>query len=231
MEAHSAWVEFISKWVTTDKHNFMTFTESVQQTLKMGAQMGCAELGGKEDNCDMAMQCDPGLDGPYSGPAAQLIWNSLITIHKMYHEYHRALISVTGEFGLNVNKMQNTFAPIPVPKTNDWLNILIDLLTMGTLTGLAPFFNGFVKKMPSFCNPSSFDNAKEISTNLADQITTLAKDLLEAPKPGEWTPEEQDNLSAYMGQIIKGWKNSTGVGLKNLFDGSPQSISVLGNVI
>ena len=219
MDTDSAWREVIVKWFAADRANKLLFTESVQQTLKMGSMMGCGTMG-QGDNCHGPTQCGKGLDGEYSGPAAEFIWMSLIQIHKMYHEYWDALGLMAGMFALGADDMEDTFAPIPEPKTNQWLNVLIDLITIGTLTTAAPFFNGILKQLPSFANPVKYDNAKDTTLNIIGQSTTLAKDLLKSPEQKPWTPQEQNKFSTYIGQVIFGWMNVTDRALEKLFDGT-----------
>ncbi|KAF3225838.1 hypothetical protein TWF106_001711 [Orbilia oligospora] len=231
LDADSAWREVVTKWFNTDKHNGIAFVESVARTLKMGGDMGCWSMNEVYDHCHGPTECEKGLDGPLSGPAAELIWRSLVRIHQMHHTYYKALEGVTGVFSLSVRDMENTFAPIPEPKTNQWLNILIDLLTIGTLTTAAPFFNGFLKQLPAFANPVTYDNAKDTALNLIGQSTTLAKDALSSPPSGTWTPQEQDKFSNYMGQVISGWMDSTEQTLGKLFNGTEDTVKVLGDAI
>ncbi|SPO01630.1 related to RF2 protein [Cephalotrichum gorgonifer] len=231
VDTDSAWQEVIDKWLNTDSTNNMNFIESVQQTLKMGAEMGCETMDPRTDHCHGPTECEKAADGEKSGPAAQFIWSSLINIHTMHHGYWDALQGMTGSFALSADDMEDTFAPIPEPDTNQWLNIMIDLLTIGTLTTAAPFFNGFLKQLPAFSNPKTYDTTESISMNLISQTTTLAKDMLKSPKPDNWTPQEQNKFSNYVGQAIFGWMNSTELGLKKLFDGTPESIRVLEDAI
>ncbi|KAK4249246.1 hypothetical protein C7999DRAFT_30299 [Corynascus novoguineensis] len=231
VDSDSAWREIIVKYLKTDKANGMEFVHSIQQTLKMGAEMGCDKLGGSDDHCDGTMSCEKGADGERSGPATQFIWNSLIKIHGMYHDYWDALRTTMGAFALAVDDMENTFAPIPEPETNQWLNVLIDLLTIGALTTAGPLFNGYLKQLPAFSDTVMYDNAKDTAMNLISQSTTLAKDLLDAPEADQWIPLEQDKFSTSIGQVIFGWMNLTEFALKTLFDGSQESIKLLGDVM
>ncbi|KAL2132722.1 hypothetical protein VTI74DRAFT_3432 [Chaetomium olivicolor] len=131
----------------------------------------------------------------------------------------------------NWGMAEDTFAPIPEPKTNQWLNLLIDLLTIGTLTTAAPFFNGFLKQLASFSSPGSYNNVKDITLNLIGQIPTLAKDMLNSPDPDKWTLQEQNKFSNYVGQVIFGWMNITESALGRLFDGNPESIKALSDAM
>src|SRR5690606_21371748 len=107
----SAWREVIAKWFNTDKANKMLFVESVQQTLKMGAEMGCWTMNEQQDHCHGPMECEKSADGENSGPAAQLIWDSLIRIHTMHHSYWNALRAMIGAFAMSADDMEDTFAP------------------------------------------------------------------------------------------------------------------------
>ncbi|KAL2127503.1 hypothetical protein VTI74DRAFT_10626 [Chaetomium olivicolor] len=231
LDADSAWREVISKWFKADKDNNMRFIESVQQTLKMGNKMGCWTMDMTYDHCHGPTECEKGLDEEKSGPAAQLIWDSLIQIHTMYHSYWDALRGMTGAFALGADDMEDTFAPIPEPETNQWLNILIDILTIGTLTTAAPLFNGVLKQLPAFASETTYNNAKDTTLNLIGQATTLAKDMLQSPEPDAWTPQEQNKFTSNMAQVIFGWMNVTELALGKLFNGDQDSIKLLGNAI
>jgi hypothetical protein len=100
--------------------------------------------------------------------------------------------------------MENVFAPIPEPKTNQWLNVMIDILTIRALSGAAPFFNGVLKTLPAFSKLGStlFDNTKDTALNIIGQGTTLSKDLLQAPEVDKWTPGEQMDFSDYASQAV-----------------------------
>ncbi|KAF5485943.1 Killer toxin subunits alpha/beta [Colletotrichum fructicola] len=231
VDADSAWREVVSKWFSTDKDQHLTFSESLERTLKSGASKRCESLNGQKDNCDELIDCPDGANGDKSGPAAQFVWNSIIQIHKMYHTYRTTLLQLTGPFANGADDMEDTFAPIPEEKTNQWLNILIDLLTIGTLGGAGPFFNGFLKTLPAFTDSKTFDNTKDTVLMLMGQTTTLAKDMLSSPDQDPWTPQEQNKFSNYMNQVIFGWMNATEYTLGKLLGGEKEYVTVLGNLM
>lgn len=228
LDASSAWNEIITKWTKTDKGR-LSFTQSVEQTLLAGGDLGCHILGGVDDNCDSQWQCPDGANGPDSGPAAYVIWQSLIKIHRMFHTYYDGLSDMRGGVQTTIRRMENVFAPIPEPKTNQWLNIMIDFLTIGALGGAAPFFNSVLKTLPAFSKPGSslFDNTKDTALNMIGQGTTLAKDLLQSPDEDKWTPDAQKDFSDYAAQAVFGWMNSTTMSLKTLFSGERESLDAL----
>ncbi|KAK4136083.1 glycoside hydrolase family 18 protein [Trichocladium antarcticum] len=232
VDTDSAWREVVEKWFQTGSERYKVFSFSVQNTLKDGAHMNCQTLLDDKSNCGNFASCPAGANGPESGPAAQFIWNSLITIHNTFRSYRDGLDALKGGFATNANTMQDTFAPIAEPKTNQWLNILIDLVTMGTLTVAGPIFTGAVKQMTTFVNnPNMYDNVKDTTMNMIGQGTTLAKDMLENPEQAIWTPKEQNKFSYYVGQAIDAWMNSTELTLKKLFDGSAESVEKIGEII
>jgi GH18 family chitinase len=232
LDAASAWNEVIVKWTGTDKGR-LSFMKSVEQTLLAGGNMGCQFLGGTADNCDSRWECPAGANGPDSGPAAYVIWQSLIQIHRMFHTYYDGLSDMRGGVQTTIRRMENVFAPIPDPETNQWLNVMIDFLTIGALGGAAPFFNGVLKTLPAFAKEGStlFDNTKDTALNMIGQGTTLAKDLLQAPKADKWTPDEQKDFSDYASQAVFGWMNSTTLSLKKLFNGERASLDALTSII
>lgn len=46
-----------------------------------------------------------------------------------------------------------------------------------------------------------------------------------------WTVQSQESFSAYLGQVIFAWQNSTEINLRLLFNGTDSYIAVLGDVI
>ncbi|KAI7774988.1 Killer toxin subunits alpha/beta [Diaporthe eres] len=216
---------------STDKDQFLSFSDSVERTLKSGASMACDTLNEEKDNCDKPMDCPAGASGEKSGPAAQFVWNSLITVHKMYHNYRPTMFSLIGPFANGADDMEETFAPVPEEKTNQWLNILIDVITIGTLGGAAPFFNGFLKTLPAFADPKTFDNTKDTVLMLMGQTTTLAKAMMLSPDQDSSTNKDQDKFSNYMNQVVFGWMNATERTLSKLSSGEMEYVTVLGNLM
>ncbi|KAK8074334.1 chitinase [Apiospora phragmitis] len=234
LHADAAWVYLVRIYKDTDSKYGRSFMESVESTFKVGADLDCGSL--ISSNCNEAQTCSAGLDGKYSGPAAQLIYNSLVKIHQMYAQYHEALFDVAAsEISNALDDLENKFAPIPAEEDNTWLLLLIDLITVGTLSAAGPFFNSFLKRLPYFvakeaAGSPAFDNLKDTTMNLIGQSTTIAKDLL-STKGSDWTAEKQDSFTNYMGQTITGWGNVTSVGLAQVFNGSDASLDILWDVI
>ncbi|KAK6356033.1 hypothetical protein TWF718_000407 [Orbilia javanica] len=231
LDADSAWQEVVTKWLQTDRQSGITFLDSVSQTLKMGSGRNCGAMNGKYDTCDAILKCEDSLDGPFSGPAAMLIWESLREVHGVYHFYWETLDEVKGDIESRMRYIESVFAPTSVPKSDQWFNILIDIFNTGGLTTTAPFFDRVLKRHPTFSHPTAFDNAKHTALNLIGQFTMLEKDAVAAPKPGEWTPKEQDKFSDYIGQAIAGWMNHTELTLRKLFNGAEEAVGVLGEFI
>lgn len=65
---------------------------SVTETLGMGKDQNCGKL--TDDSCGV-LNSPSGANGVTSEPAAQLIWNCLVKIHKLYKEYHDSLFEAT----------------------------------------------------------------------------------------------------------------------------------------
>ena len=232
LAADDAWKDIVRIWTETDslREDNITFSASVANTLKLHRDPGCDRL--TKDSCDSTIPCDQSMDGPDSGPAAQLIWDSLVAIHMVFADYHERLFDAEASVSLQVRDLENKFAPIPEDKDQQWTNILLDLVTMGTLTAAGPFFNSFLKTTTYFAGKtgSTLDNVKDTTVNLIGQGTTLAKDLYNQ-KPSPWTSDEQDSFSATIGQAIDGWGNVTAYNLELLFDGDPEHIETLYKVI
>jgi GH18 family chitinase len=228
LDADSAWEDAIKIWKEVDsKRNGVSFSQSLGVTFKIQDDADCRKL--VQDYCQTT-KCSNGMDGPKSGPAARLIWNALVSIHTLHADFHDTLFKVASTVSTALDDLENKFAPIPPEEDNTWLLLLIDLITLGTLSAAGPFFNSFLKTLPTFAEGAAFDNIKDTTMNLIGQSTTIAKDLLPS-EDAPWTPEKQDSFSNYMGQTINGWANVTAFALEKLFDGSNESIDVLWKTI
>ncbi|KAK1779163.1 hypothetical protein QBC45DRAFT_144301 [Copromyces sp. CBS 386.78] len=236
LDADSAWDDAVRNWKDYNRQRAgLSFMDSLGLTFGMGAggTVQCGELDMPSDNCDQTQDCPASADGGDSGAAAQLIWNSLVWVHEVYHEYYVALFDVAGVISTALDNMEDTFAPIPPAPDNKWLFLLIDLITLGTLSVAGPFFNTMLKSTAYFAAKSgsaALDNLKDTTMTLIGQSTTIAKDVLPS-KDSPWTPEAQNKFSNYMGQAISGWTNTTALALNKVFDGSDESIDLLGAVM
>ncbi|GES66671.1 hypothetical protein ATETN484_0016021800 [Aspergillus terreus] len=236
MGTDAAWDDIVRIWEDTDSQRVdVSFTTSLQSTTHFSNQEGCGDVG--SDKCGSG-QCEKGADSNESGPAAQFIVDSLGEIHGMYKRYYTKLFDSASLVSMAIDDMENKFAPIPPEKDDTWLLILIDMLTLGALGAAGPFFNGVMKNHAWFAGKtgSALDNVKDTTMNLIGQSTTIGKDLLSGSGlPGgdadKWTPEGQDEFSAYLGQVIWGWTNITSIAARTLFSGSDESIDALRDAI
>ncbi|KAJ5647453.1 hypothetical protein N7490_003825 [Penicillium lividum] len=228
LNADAAWADVVRIWKDTDKARGIKFIDSVSDTLHMGADSHCGQL--TEDSC-VALDCPAGANSDTSGPAAQLIWNSLVKIHMLHKDYHDTLFEATVLSSTALDDLENKFAPIPPEEDKTWLLLLIDFLTLGTLSTAGPFFNTLLKKLPYFLEKSStLDNLKDTTMTIVGQSTTIAKDVLPSDD-SIWSPASQDAFSNYMGQAIGGWANVTTEALDRMFKGTPEALDLLEDII
>ncbi|KFY31336.1 hypothetical protein V493_01199 [Pseudogymnoascus sp. VKM F-4281 (FW-2241)] len=128
----------------------------------------------------------------------------------------------------HLKDLENKFAPVSPEPDNTWLLVLIDLLTLGTLSAAAPFCNSVLKKLPHFHEKgNTFDNSKDTTLTMIGQSTTIAKDLLSL-EGSPWTPGKQDAFS----RII--WARPSMAGLMflllhsgEIFNGTEDAIDLL----
>ncbi|KAL4877049.1 hypothetical protein BJY04DRAFT_231180 [Aspergillus karnatakaensis] len=233
LDAKHAWADVIEVWKAEhrDKSTY-TFTASLSSIIKGPPNAQCGTLL-ESSNCGQTLQCD-GFETMSSGAAGWLIWNSLVVVHQMYASYYRALFdAAASEITNSLDDLENKFAPIPAPPDDRWLLLLIDMITLGSASVAAPFFNNVLSRMPFFKlrDGSALDNAKDTTLTVISQSTTITKDMLEGSDPDGWTPEKQDAFSNYMGQSISAWGDATERSLRALFDGSDSSIELLTELI
>jgi hypothetical protein len=229
--ADAAWLDIVRIWKVTDSKrpgggNFMT---TVTDVLDMRGQTHCELIQGC--SCDAFGDCPKSADGDFSGPAAEFIYNSLVRIHQVHHEYYEALGMAAGSIALQVKDLENKFAPVPEPEDKAWTYLLIDLITLGTLSIAGPAFNSVVKNLPYFRqHDTAADNLKDTFMTLTGQSTTIAKDVLPT-KIGEWTPAHQDAFSSYINRVIDGSKLVTELALAKLFSGTDEALDLLWNLM
>jgi hypothetical protein len=225
-----AWKEVVRIWKEVDrvrKDANITFMESVSTTLHMGSQANCGNI----DNCGCGAYAgsEKGADGDLSGPASEFIWNSLVAIHKMHHDFYTTLFQAAATISYSLDHMENTFAPIPEPP-NDWkTNLLINLVTLGTLFVGGPFFNEVIKR-GAFFSLRTLNNAKDTSLTVVGQSTTMAKDLFRRWEP-DWTHEGQESFSHNLGRAIELWAHTTELALSDLFNGTDKALEILGEAM
>ncbi|THC89244.1 hypothetical protein EYZ11_011312 [Aspergillus tanneri] len=231
IDAPHAWADAIDVWKTIDRGTQMAFTASISDTLDGPEIVNCGTLQSTSD-CGDTKQCKE-FDNNGAGPAGYLIWNSLVYVHELYQSYHNALFqAAASEITNALDDFENKFAPIPKPPDNTWLLLLIDLITLGSASAAAPFFNSVLSKLPYFiAKGSTLDNFKDTTMTIISQSTTIAKDMLSDPDPDDWTPEKQDEFTNHMGQSIAGWGAVVEKSLSTLFDGSDGSIETLTDLI
>lgn len=61
----------------------------------------------------------------------------------MYSQLYSAIIGIAGTYIDNqLADFEDTFAPVPPPKSDKWIVLLTDLLALGLTAVAAPFFDG-----------------------------------------------------------------------------------------
>ncbi|EEA29070.1 conserved hypothetical protein [Talaromyces marneffei ATCC 18224] len=234
MDCPNAWADAMNVWFNIDKPaNSLTFTESISNTLHAPEMADCGDYKATS-NCIQTSTC-VSIIGNHSGPAAYAIWNSMIVVHEMYITYINALHDAFSDvINPALQNLENTFAPVSPPKSDEWLGILLSIIGLvGTVAGSA-FFNSFLSAMPYFkANKALYDNLKDTTKGLVSFGTGLTGTLAKpgSVSAGDWTVQDQAVFSQYMGQSIFAWANLTQVALRNLFNGDQDGLTALTNLI
>lgn len=220
LDTDTAWREGIKLYKETFRPQRRKLMERLEQIFRLGSSPKCYSFLLTGDNCDNAIECEKGLDEEKSGPAAKLIFDALIYIHQMHHEYHNSLVDAAAFVTPKLNSMHDDFASIPPPKDDDkWVKILLDLVGLGTLTVAAQFFNNFLRTLPYFIpRESSLNNAKDFTMGVIGTTTSIAKELLPPAKGTDWNPQAQNKFSSYLGEVLNGWSYASEKSLLRFFD-------------
>ncbi|KAI9039350.1 uncharacterized protein KD926_009493 [Aspergillus affinis] len=226
LNADAAWRDVVRIWKETEKGH-MSFIESVTDTLKV-LDSNCGEIG--TGSC-LPQDCPRGADGSFSGPAAQLIWNSLVEVHHYYEMYYNAFDVFTRISSTVLEELEKEFAPIsPEQDTEKWLFVLTDLFSLGTLSTAGPFIKTDLKERPYFFQKSSLlENPKDITIILIGNNPSIAHDMLDGDKPS-WVLSPA-NFSDYMGQVTFGWGHVASHALAELFSGTEEGLETLWSTI
>ncbi|GKU21122.1 unnamed protein product [Fusarium langsethiae] len=230
--ADDAWKDIMKTWKDLDEDRKYTLSRSITTNLRIEARPNCQSL--KDEACNDILECLETMNGEFSGPAAKFIWNSLARVHRMYSDYYDAVTEAATFIAFDLADFGNKFAPIPEAEDNTWLFVMIDLLTWGTSSIAAPFFNSYLKTLPYFKgNPASHDNVKDTTMTFIGQSTTLVKDIRSGvTAETTWTVEKRDSFTSYMGQVLEGWQTLANASVNDLFNGSnPDSIKTLWSLI
>lgn len=233
LDCVDAWRDVIDIWKQIDRPNSsFAFSESFAFNVHAPPNSDCGMLGDLS-NCRDSQGCGE-FQSKGSGPAGWEIWNSFVLIHGVYQAFNDALYKAAASaINPSLDDFTNKFAPLPTPKDNKALLLLLDLITVGVSSVAAPFFNTYLKQLPFFLreeNAGIGDNLKDLTMLAIGQSTTIAKDLLNTPE-NKWTEESQDTLANYLGQTINTWGNTSAIALGRLFNGSDENIENLYSII
>ncbi|KAH8423398.1 uncharacterized protein LDX57_001157 [Aspergillus melleus] len=224
LNADAAWKDVVRIWkeIYEDQVSFM---DSVTVTLKLGENARCGDITSK--SCD-AKDCPRGADGPLSGPAAQLIWNSLAAVHSYHKNYYRALDEVGRVSSDALEDLEKEFGPIPPGQDTETRRLMLtDLLTLGFLSTAGPFINAELRGRPYFFQESSsLENPKDMAMKLIRRDINIAQEMLDGDAPW-WMLSSQANFSEYMGMVTYGWGEVASLRLAELFSGTEEGLEDL----
>ncbi|KAJ2984421.1 hypothetical protein NUW58_g6066 [Xylaria curta] len=252
LDCQDAWNDATQTWKDLYRgKGGSRFSRIISQIFRYPiADCGQLDNGG----CNSFQQCN--MDAG-TGPAGSLVWNSLVTTHMIYTNFHAVLGQLATQVSLRSVSLFSTTESIvfehmltctsairylcvaeypsykdhftPIPKDSDKpLQILLDFIGIfGTIAG-ASYFNKFLSGLPSRAASSS--NAKDGTLALISGGVSIAKDLVSGDSDA-WTVEAQDDLEAYLGQVIFAWQNVTEITLGKVFSGDDANIDILGRII
>ncbi|KAJ5726918.1 Glycoside hydrolase superfamily [Penicillium malachiteum] len=241
LDASNAWSDAIKVWTTIDEPKLgddePEFTLSIMNTFHAGESMNCGRVA-PDGSCFTTQSCDwfEGFgDGTGdSGPAAMLIYNSITVINSAYSQLYNAINGIAATYiDDQLKDFEDTFAPIPPTESDEWLDILIDLLGLGLTAVAAPFFDGVFGALPALTalGDSGAQVAQDITYSAIAYGASIASAALPEGAPGKWTAAAQDSFTATMGSVLLGWTSVTENQLYTLFNGSDAGITLLTTLI
>ncbi|OJZ85163.1 hypothetical protein ASPFODRAFT_61841 [Aspergillus luchuensis CBS 106.47] len=241
LDASSAWSDAINVWKRIDKPKMQPaakeFSRSIMNTFHVDETMNCG-LPAPNGNCFNAKTCGSfhgfGKGTGDSGAAAMVIYNSLTVINSAFSQFYAAINAVAGTYiDTQLQDFETTFATVPSPPSDTWLEVLVNLLGLGITVITAPYFEGVFTNLPALSislGASGANNTANITSAIVAYGASIASNSL-SKGPGKWTPKYQDSFTATLGSVVYGWSATAQDQLWNLFNGSDASISLLSTMI
>ncbi|PYH70942.1 chitinase [Aspergillus vadensis CBS 113365] len=241
LDASNAWSDAINVWKNIDKPKMQpaakAFSRSIMNTFHVGETMNCG-LPAPNGNCFNAKTCGSfhgfGKGTGDSGAAAMVIYNSLTVINSAFSQFYAAINAVAGTYiDTQLQDFETTFATVPSPPSDTWLETSVNLLGLGITVITAPYFEGVFTNLPALSaslGASGANNTANITSAIVAYGASIASNSL-SKGPGKWAPKYQDSFTFTLGSVVYGWSATAQNQLWNLFNGSDASISLLSTMI
>lgn len=109
------------------KKNTMSFSGFIAYMTGGDMTGDCRDLSA-DYGCPETVYCDD-----ENSPAETLIWDSFVRIRKMYTQYHEGLLAATALLiDPALDDFAKTFAPVPPEQDDQWMEILLELVSQAT---------------------------------------------------------------------------------------------------
>lgn len=238
LDANDAWTDIINDWKKFRKERPNSakedgaFSNFISYLIGNPPDPHCEDIL-TGNNCRNTWDCKE-FKGDSSGPAAALVWNSLVKISSSYAKYHQSVVDVTALALDNaMDDFEEKFAPVPPKEDQTWLNILLSFVSIGGPMIGSKFFTSVIAKLPAIASQSKEAIAagdKAVQTIISGGVS-LGTNLKGSPKVDDWTDGSQKEFTHYLGHSLYTFDNITAADLFNLFDGSDDSIDRLTSLV
>ncbi|ERS97228.1 hypothetical protein HMPREF1624_06559 [Sporothrix schenckii ATCC 58251] len=231
LDGADAWADVINVWTTVDQPaGGIYLSESISNSIHGPEDTNCGTLAATS-NCDSILLCKDVENISGTGPAAYVLWNSLVYVHEMYETLHDAIVQAAAvSLDPSLPFFEDTFAPV-VPPSDTWLSVLFALSNLAGTMVVSSVFNSLLKGLPYFrTNPEVYDNGKDLGKAL-ESFTVSVMGIYIKGNEGSWSAGDQDSFSSYLGQVINVWTTGTEAQLESLFSGSNDSITLLTSLV
>jgi len=213
----------VQHWKTThrDKGSF-TFVRSISDFFNGPENMACESLT-ETNGCHGGnnLQCHD-----TNAPAGYFILNSFRQLNGLTYNLFTALSESQASISAKIGTLTETFSP--VKKEDISFNVMIDIITLGYGTFMAPTWNKWLKNVPwSRNNPNNFDTLKDWTNDMVLGGFTLTKDLVDE-EPGLGS---QNALSTNVETVVKLWKEGLEAYTKDIFSGDDDNLYKLRRII
>ncbi|KAM7189327.1 hypothetical protein V8F33_010106 [Rhypophila sp. PSN 637] len=231
-----AWKDVINTWKKIDRPNGLRFTHSISDNLNSSDGANCGILAPSK-LCDWT-QCNSVMR-PGSGPAAYLVWNSLVQIHYLFVDMHHELLTLRKRLRRNPGSIRHMASDSSRPRgaganrgrrlihqqvsgqetVTDGADTLVKDTSFALYAALCIRYQGH-----------GYHEAPRVGFDFSVCICCVFfyHDLtLTLLTRARWTPESQATFTDYLIQAFKAWGSSTERAVSRAFSGDDAAIEAL----
>ncbi|KAL5911482.1 hypothetical protein ACKVV7_010067 [Pyricularia oryzae] len=232
LDCKAAWHDARLTWETcaTDEHREKgLFARKIAEVFHMPGGYFCRDRRDNTD-CQAVTTCVQRHDakGDYSGACGFWVWNSITAVHNMIRNYWRSLDVAGADLLRDKDAFIETFAPTR-EGGEELLELVFGLLQIPLGIAGSRFFGSSLMSK-AFFKGSAGDAKKELLEEAVGGIAGIGMDEAKNQIKNLGKMDSVDFTRLY-NDTITNWKDQMDKLLRKIFDGSPESVQAIENLI